>query len=161
MLLETKSIVHMALLYGSTWYVNSIVFGAVLLMILAANLFVFWLKPRRTGLFYILLIASLLVGIVVPMNTFLALPGVWKIVASCAVTFAPIFFAGVVFGTVFRDSRQPGVDFGSNVAGVLLGGLCENLSLMLGFSNLLAVAIAFYLLSAWLRPRWAPAAATA
>ena len=30
MLLETKSVVHMALLFGSTWLVNSIVFGAVL-----------------------------------------------------------------------------------------------------------------------------------
>jgi spermidine synthase len=155
MLLETKSIVHMALLYGSTWYVNSIVFGAVLSMILAANLFVHWFKPRSMPLFYVMLIASLLVGILVPMNLFLALPGVWKTVASCAVTFAPIFFAGVIFGSAFRDSRQPGIDFGCNIAGVLLGGLCENLSLMMGFSNLLGVAIVFYILSWLLRPRLA------
>ena len=34
MLLETKGVVHMALLFGSTWYVNSIVFFAILVMIL-------------------------------------------------------------------------------------------------------------------------------
>lgn len=153
MLLETKSVVHMALLFGSTWYVNSIVFGAVLVMILLANLFVHLVKPKNVVPFYALLIVSLLIGIIVPMNVFLSLPGAMKIVASCAVTFAPIFFAGIVFATSFRDSRQPGLDFGCNIAGVMLGGLCENFSLMIGFSNLLGLAIAFYVLSAVLQPR--------
>ncbi len=40
MLVETKAVVHMALLFGGTWIVNSVVFCAVLVMILAANLFV-------------------------------------------------------------------------------------------------------------------------
>ena len=40
MLVETKAVVHMALLFGSTWMVNSVVFFAVLVMILLANLFV-------------------------------------------------------------------------------------------------------------------------
>lgn len=153
MLLETKSVVHMALLFGSTWLVNSIVFAAVLVMILLANGYVNIVRPRRTAPYYVLLIISLIVGIVVPMNVFLALPGALKIIASCAVTFAPIFFAGVVFATSFQHSRQPGLDFGCNIAGVMLGGLCENFSLMVGFSNLLGIAIAFYILSAILQPR--------
>ena len=53
--------------------------------------------------------------------------------------FVPVFFAGVIFATVFRDSRQPDVDFGSNVAGIILGGLSEQLSLVLGFNYLLLV----------------------
>ena len=40
MLLETKGVVHMALLFGSTWVVNSVVFFAILVMILLSNLFV-------------------------------------------------------------------------------------------------------------------------
>ncbi|HEV7478242.1 MAG TPA: hypothetical protein VGO02_10955, partial [Burkholderiales bacterium] len=47
MLLETKGVVHMALLFGSTWIVNSIVFFAILVMILCANLYVLRLQPRR------------------------------------------------------------------------------------------------------------------
>ncbi len=35
MLLETKGVVHLALLFGSTWVVNSIVFFAILVVILA------------------------------------------------------------------------------------------------------------------------------
>jgi hypothetical protein len=166
MLLETKSVVHMALLFGSTWYVNSVVFFAILVMILFSNLYVLAMKPRRLWPFYALLVAALLVNAYVPMSYFLNLPGAAKVIASCAVVFVPIFFAGVIFATAFRDSRHPDVDFGSNIGGVILGGLCENLSLVLGFSHLILLAVAFYVLSSLLRPRVAvpvpmPAAAAA
>jgi hypothetical protein len=153
MLLETKGVVHMALLFGSTWVVNSVVFFAILLMVLAANLYVVKVRPQKLALFYVLLIAALLVNALVPMNVFLSLPIVERTVLSCAVVFIPVLFAGVIFATRFRDSREPDVDFGSNVAGIILGGLSESLSLVLGFSHLLLVAVAFYLLSALLRPR--------
>jgi hypothetical protein len=94
-----------------------------------------------------LLVATLAVNVLVPMSAFLALPGSQKVVASCAVIFVPIFFAGIIFATAFRDSRHPDVDFGSNIAGAVLGGLSEYFSLMVGFNHLLVVAIAFYLLS--------------
>jgi SAM-dependent methyltransferase len=148
MLIETKSVVHVALLFGSTWIVNSVVFFAILAMILASNLYVLIVKPRKLWPYYLLLVASLLINIVVPMSRFLGLPGSEKIVASCLVVFFPIFFAGIVFGTLFRDSTKPDIDFGSNIAGAILGGLCEALSLMIGFNYLLVVAVIFYLLSA-------------
>ena len=153
MLLETKGVVHMALLFGSTWIVNSIVFFSILVMILLSNLYVLAVQPKRLWPYYALLIAALAVNVGVPMSTFLALPGAAKVVASCAVVFVPVFFAGVIFAAAFRDSRRPDVDFGSNVAGVILGGLSENLSLALGFDHLLLVAIVFYILSALLGPR--------
>ena len=46
MLLETKGVVHMALLFGSTWIVNSIVFAAILLMALLGNLYVLAKRPQ-------------------------------------------------------------------------------------------------------------------
>jgi Spermine/spermidine synthase domain len=148
MLLETKSVVHMALLFGATWMVNSIVFFAILIMILGSNLFVLAARPRTPWPYYALLVASLVVNVLVPMSAFLALPGSQKVVASCAVVFVPIFFAGIIFGMTFRDSRHPDVDFGSNIAGAVLGGLSEHFSLMVGFNHLLVIAIVFYLLSA-------------
>jgi hypothetical protein len=144
MLLETKGVVHMALLFGSTWIVNSIVFFAILVMV------------RRLGPWYALLVAALLVNALVPMNVYLSLAPAARIAASCLVVFVPVFFAGVIFAALFRDSRRPDVDLGSNVAGIVLGGLSEQLSLVLGFSHLLLVAIAYYLLSAALRPRSLP-----
>jgi SAM-dependent methyltransferase len=153
MLLETKGVVHMALLFGGTWVVNSVVFFAILVMILAANLFVLKAGPRDLRPWYAALILGLLVNALVPMNVFLSLAPAWRTVASCAVVFVPVFFAGVVFATVFRESRAPDADFGWNVAGIILGGLSEQLSLVLGFSHLLFLAVAYYLLSAVLRPR--------
>jgi len=153
MLLETKGVVHMALLFGSTWVVNSVVFFAILVMILAANLFVLKTKPQNLRLYYVLLLLALLANALVPMNVFLSLSPLWRTLASCAVVFVPVFFAGVIFAAVFRDSRQPDTDFGWNVAGIILGGLSEHLSLVVGFNYLLLLAMAYYLLSVGLRAK--------
>jgi hypothetical protein len=153
MLLETKSVVHMALLFGSTWIVNSFVFGAILIMILLSNLWVAKTKPNNLLPYYALLLITLLVGLLVPMNTFLALPGSTKVLASCAITFLPVFFAGVVFSSAFRKSARPDVDFGCNVAGIILGGLAENLSLSIGFNGLLGLAMLFYAASLFTTPK--------
>jgi SAM-dependent methyltransferase len=152
MLLETKGVVHMALLFGSTWIVNSVVFFAILLMVLAANLFVVKARPQKLAPYYVALVAVLLVNALVPMNLFLSLPLVERTLASCVVVFIPVFFAGVIFAALFRDSRQPDVDFGSNIAGIILGGVSEHLSLVVGFNYLLLLAVAYYLLSAGLPP---------
>ena len=71
MLLESKGVVHMALLFGSTWVVNSVVFAAILVMILLSNLYVAIFRPRAVWFFYLLLGAALAVNIFVPMSVFL------------------------------------------------------------------------------------------
>ena len=69
-------------------------------------------------------------------------------IVSCAVVFVPVFFAGVIFATTFRDANAPDVALGSNIGGAILGGLSENLSLLIGFNNLCVLALLFYGLSA-------------
>ena len=155
MLLETKAVVHMALLFGSTWVVNSVVFFAILVMILAANLYVLRLKPQNLLPYYALLAAGLLLNAFVPMNAFLSLEPAARTLVSCTVVFVPVFFAGVIFAAAFGASPKPDVDFGWNVAGIILGGLSEQLSLVLGFNYLLLVALGYYVLSLLLRPRGA------
>src|SRR5207237_4401534 len=153
MLLETKAVVHMALLFGSTWVVNSVVFFAILVMILCANLYVLQRPPQRLARYYMLLIAGLLIHALVPLSAFLDLAPLARTLSSSLVVFLPVFFAGVIFATMFAKSTAPDVDLGSNVAGIILGGLSEQLSLVIGFNYLLFVAIAYYLLSALLRPK--------
>ena len=156
MLLQTKGVVHMALLFGATWVVNSVVFFAILVMILCANLYVLAANPRNLKPCYALLVAVLFLNTFVPMDVFLSLPPVMRITSSCFVVFVPVFFAGVIFASAFKESRRPDVDLGSNVAGIILGGLSEQLSLVLGFNHLLLVAAGYYLLSLALRPRGLP-----
>jgi hypothetical protein len=148
MLLETKGVVQMALLFGSTWMVNSIIFFAILVMILLSNLFVILRRPNKQWPYYGLLIASLAINALMPMNSYLGLSWWLRTIVSCSLVFVPVFFAGIVFAMAFRDSDQPDVDLGSNIAGIILGGLSESLSLMFGFNSLLAVASGYYVLSA-------------
>ena len=122
-------------------------------MVLVANLFVAVVRPTKLGPYYAGLAVTLLINALVPMNVFLSLPGAGRVVASCLVVFLPVFFAGVVFAVRFRATERPDVALGSNVAGAILGGLTENLSLVLGFNHLLLVAFVFYALAAWLSGR--------
>jgi SAM-dependent methyltransferase len=148
MLIETKAVVHMALLFGGTWSVNSVVFFAVLVMILLANLFVLWARPRHLWPFYLGLVLALAANVLVPLDAFLGLPRAVQVVGSCVLVFAPILFAGVVFAVAFARTQEPDRAFGANIAGALLGGLAENTSMLLGFQYLVLVALGFYLLSA-------------
>jgi hypothetical protein len=153
MLVETKAVVHMALLFGSTWMVNTIVFFAVLVMILAANLFVLAVRPVHLWPYYTGLLATLALNAFVPLDFFLGMDRTVQVLGSCLLVFAPILFAGVVFAVSFGRSAEPDRDFGANIAGCILGGLAENTSMFLGFQYLVLVALGFYALSALLRPR--------
>jgi hypothetical protein len=147
MLVETKAVVHMALLFGGTWIVNSVVIFAVLVMILIANLFVAIVKPSRLGVYYAALLASLVVSALVPMDTFLGMDRAAQIVAASILAFTPIFFAGIVFAVSFTRAVEPDRAFGANIAGAMFGGLAEYSSMLLGFQYLLFVAVALYVLS--------------
>jgi SAM-dependent methyltransferase len=147
MLIETKAVVHLALLFGSTWMVNAVVFLAVLGMILAANLYVLAVRPTRLGVYYAALLAALLLGSLLPLNVFLGWERYLQVIGSCLLVFAPILLAGVIFAVSFGRSADPDGDFGANIAGAILGGLAENASLLLGFQYLGLLAGLFYALS--------------
>lgn len=147
MLVETKAVVHMALLFGGTWIVNSVVIFAVLVMILAANLFVFAVKPARLGPYYAGLIVSLMVSALVPMEYFLGMDRTAQVAGSSLLAFVPILFAGVIFAVSFSRVAEPDRAFGANIAGAMFGGLAEYSSMLLGFQYLLFVAVALYLIS--------------
>ena len=147
MLIETKAIVNMALLFGSTWMVNSVVFLALLMMVFGANLFVLKTNPKRFWPYYLGLIITLLLNCLIPLDLFLGMDRSLQVLGSCLLVFAPILFAGVIFSKAFSSSENPDVDFGFNIAGAMLGGLTEYSSMLLGFQYLMIVPILFYLLS--------------
>ena len=148
MLLETKAVVQMALLFGSTWLVNSLVFSTVLVLILLANLAVATAITVRLAWCYSGLVLLIALGILIPPNVFLAAGEIWRYALPCSVTLGPIFFAAVIFARSFRDEPSPDRAFGANVLGCVLGALSESLVTVLGFRYLTLLAMAFYLLSA-------------
>ena len=147
MLVETKAVVHMALLFGSTWIVNAVVFSAVLVMILIANLRVLVVRQERTTPYYLGLLASLALNLAVPLDRFLGWPLLARAAAAGTLVLAPIFFAGVVFAMLFRHSKRPEQALAYNTAGAILGGFAESVSLLIGYQYLIALAAAIYLAS--------------
>ncbi len=150
MLIETKAVVHMALLFGSTWMVNSVVFFAVLVMILAANLLVLKYRPQRLWPYYLGLLVMLALNVLVPLDFFLGMSRPLQVAGSCLLVSLPILFAGVIFAVSFGRTAEPERALGANIAGAMLGGLAENFSMLLGFQYLLLLALALYGLSALL-----------
>jgi spermidine synthase len=149
MLLETKAVVQIALLFGSTWLVNSAVFFTALVLILLANLYVIKARDVRLSLHYAALLVMLSASVFVPFEVFLSGGIFWRYVAPCLLALGPMFFAAVIFARSFRDEADPDLAFGSNIAGAVIGGLAESFSTLLGFQHLLVVAICLYALSAW------------
>jgi spermidine synthase len=150
MLLETKAVVQMALLFGSTWLVNSAVFFTVLVLVLLANLYVLKVSSIRLSLHYAILLTFLAATVLVPFDAFLSGGVVWRYVVPCMLALGPMFFAGVIFARSFRDEANPDQAFGFNIAGSVVGGLSESFSTLLGFRHLLILAIGFYVLSIWM-----------
>ncbi|MEK6282396.1 MAG: hypothetical protein AABN95_18715 [Acidobacteriota bacterium] len=148
MLVETKAVVTMALLFGSTWVVNSVVFLAVLVMILLSNLWTLRFKPARLWPYYAGLLITLALNAVVPLDFFLGMNRTIQVLGSCLLVFTPVLFAGVIFAGSFKRTTEPDRAFGVNIAGAMVGGLAEYSSMLLGFQYVVLVAILFYALSA-------------
>jgi len=147
MLLETKAVVQLALLFGSTWQVNSLVFFTALVLILLANLMVLTAPPQRLFWCYLGLLLLLGSAIAIPLEVFLNGGIFMRYVVPCVLALGPMFFSGVIFARSFSDSPDPDMAFGSNIAGSVVGALGESFSTLLGFRYLLFMAAAFYLLS--------------
>lgn len=143
LLLETQMVSRLALYFGTTWMVNCVVLTAVLLMLVAANVYVERHRPRNLGPYFILLLATLLANFFFPWHR---LPYAAQTVGSLlSLAYAvPVFFAGVIFTESFRAAERKSGAFGANIVGAVAGGLAQNLSFILGLKMLLVVAALFY-----------------
>lgn len=162
-LLEVKSLFAFALLFGSTWRVNSMVFFSILTSVLLAVLVNKRWRIRRVGWLYGALFASLALAIALPPEKLMFESHAVRYAVASVLCFAPVFFANVVFSNSFRDTEQADVAFASNLLGIMAGGMLEYLSMLMGYRWLLVAVAVFYALALAFRPRpvVVPAAAAA
>jgi Spermine/spermidine synthase domain len=146
LLLQTKSIVDCSLYFGATWFVTMIVVSGVLLMVMLANLAALRLKGFR-AYYYVPLLASLVALHVVPREVILSLSFAGRLFWTLLAVPLPVFFAGLVFSTKFRESARPSASFGVNLIGATIGGFSEYLGMATGARYLSFVLIGAYLLS--------------
>jgi hypothetical protein len=124
------------------------VIAAILSALLLAN-FVIEKKQRAWPRTWTLtgILAGIACAYFVP---FQRIPGSAALVGTfAAIIFAiPVFFAGLLFASEFRSVESPAAALGANMLGAVVGGLLENLSLVVGMKALLVVAAILYALAA-------------
>jgi SAM-dependent methyltransferase len=145
MLLEVVGVSRGALLYGTTWTVNAYVVGALLCMVLLANLVAARFQVRPEGWPFVGLFAALVVLVLVPADRLASLPGAARILLGAAFLTTPVFFSGLVFVGLWARSARRDLALGSNLLGSLLGGLASLLSMLIGFRGLILLTLAIYL----------------
>ena len=161
LLLETKNVVQFALLFGTTWFVNALVFTGILLAVLAAVTVAQRVHLKNLAWLYGLLLATVALAWLVPPESLLSLSLLPRFLAATALAFGPIFVANLVFAQRFKAAGASNVAFGANLLGAMIGGVLEYSSLAIGYRALLPVIGGLYVVALvlWLRTSASPLAA--
>jgi hypothetical protein len=147
MLLETKSIVQFALLWGSTWSSASLAIGSVLAMALASTAVVARVEVRRRAPIVAALLALLVLNYLLPIGRVAFASRAAESLFYGALVFSPVFCAGLLFSSSYKHSSTVAADFGANLFGAMIGGVAEYLSLVAGYRFLLMLVALCYVLA--------------
>ncbi len=153
LLLETKNVATFAMLFGTTWFVNALVFAGVLLIVLAAVETTRKFKTPPLPVVYGGIVAALTLAWVIRPGWLLPLPFWPRLGAATLLAFLPIYLANVAFSKRFRESGDSQEAFAINLLGTIVGGCLEYSALYLGYDNLLIVVGVLYLAAFLLVPR--------
>ena len=153
LLLETKNVATFALLFGTTWLVNALVFAGVLVVVLAAVETTRRVRTPPLPVVFVGIAASLAVAYAVQPDWLLSLPFVPRLVAAVLLAFLPIYLANIAFAKRFSESADSRAAFAINIMGAIVGGCLEYAALLTGYANLLLVVAALYLVAFLLKPR--------
>lgn len=149
LLLETKSVTEMSLLFGSTWEVNLLVFSSILLVILLANWIVLAIPRLALRPVLVALLVSLVIGYLVPVRAIAGESVTLEWLLGGLLVASPVFFASLTFAMLFRARRNSVRSLGYNLLGAAVGGVLEYTVMILGVKALYLVAALAYS-SVWL-----------
>ncbi len=148
LLVETKSVAEMSLLFGATWVVNVLVFSSILTVVLAANLLALAGKTPPLRVLFLGLFVALALAFALPVHELLWLGRAGQWALGGAMVGLPVFFSSWIFAELFRDHPAPTRALGYNLLGAIVGGVLEYSSLALGVKALYIVAALMYA-AAW------------
>jgi len=146
MLVETKAITELGLMFGNTWQIIGIVITAVMVMAYLANLAVSLTGIRRTSAPLICLILSLGLGLAVAKTGGMPATATGQLLAVIVLTL-PMFFSGIAFSSLLASSKDVSNALAMNLLGAMCGGLLEYNSMYFGFQFLYWIAIVLYALA--------------
>jgi hypothetical protein len=148
-LMEASAVVRMALLFGSTWVVNAVVFASVLATIFLANLLVLENRAPSLRVAWAMLLASVLLDWAFPIARLFELPVAARVLAVGVLLGLPVFCAAVAFSRLFGREGRTGYPLGVNLVGAMAGGVLEYSSMVVGMRSVWLIVLAVYAL-AWL-----------
>jgi spermidine synthase len=146
LLMETKSVTEFALLFGSTWHVNILVFCIILIVILLANALVPMIQGKISPVvIYALLLGSLLASWLYPPTMWATGLGTLGMYVGAGLYLGlPIFFAAILFASALQRTAIGSVALACNILGSVLGGTSEYLSMAYGLRFLCLLAMGMY-----------------
>ncbi len=143
MLIETKGITELGLVFGNTWQVIGFVIAGVLVMAYLANLAVLFFRPQRPWVPFALLLLSLGVGWYLAGAGGFPPTTLGKATALAVLT-CPLLFSGLVFSIVLRPARDIAGAMAANILGAMVGGMLEYNAMYFGFRFLYVLAAIVY-----------------
>lgn len=144
LLLETKAITEMNLVWGTTWLTNAVVFGSIITMILLSTLMMHF-RPLSLRISIVGLALSLVLNWLAPYQAVAGASVGLRLAFSMLFVGLPIFFAATSFAVIFSSREELDVAFGWNLLGAVVGGVLEFMSMATGFRVLALVALLMYL----------------
>jgi len=153
LLLETKNIATFALLFGTTWLVNALVFAGVLVVVLAAVETTRRFRTPPLPVVYAGILAALALAWFVRPEYLLRLPPAPRLLCATVLAFLPVFLANIAFAKRFADTADSQEAFAVNLLGAILGGCLEYAALLTGYNDLLIVTAVIYLIAFGLLPK--------
>jgi len=147
LLIETRGVTSLSLLFGSTWVVNTVVFGGVLAVALAANLLVGRHRPTSLTLPFLLLLGATSLVWSVEASTLSGLPLFARDLVGGTLNALPVGFAGIIVSTMLVRAHSLSAALGSNLLGSVVGGCLEYLSMYLGLRAVVLLALVLYLVA--------------
>ncbi len=146
LLLETKLVTQMSLVWGTTWVTSAVVFGSILLTILIGTIAI-QLRPMPYAVAATALVFSLLLTYAVPAEWLLRTSVAARLAFSVLFAGIPVLFASICFAIRFRVREASNLAFGWNLAGAVFGGLVEFMSMVTGIRAMTLVALVAYLVT--------------
>jgi hypothetical protein len=144
LLVETKSVTEMNLVWGSTWLTSAVVFGSILAMVLGGTLLM-RIKPLPWSAAAAALVAAMIVNYLTPVRAIVSTSAPLRLLLSLLFVGVPVFFASICFALRFREEEATDAAFGWNIVGAVVGGLLEFSSMAVGLKALTLLALGAYL----------------
>lgn len=152
LIVETKLVTEMNLVWGATWLTSAVVFGSILAMILFGTLL-----ARRSPIPWNVAAPALVVVLAatyfIPRELLIGRAIPIRLLLSVLFIGLPVLFASLCFALLFKEREHADVAFGWNMLGAVAGGLLEFSSMAVGLKAMTLVAVTAYLLAILLRSK--------